>query len=362
MLLYYGIFFIIAVASFLELYGLTRRDAFKLYVIFCFSLCVMSFIRWQTGTDWESYESFFQIMPPQLFWEESHFEVGYTFLNGLAKIVSSDFTVLLLLCGVIIFSFQSRAIYKLSPYPLFTLLFWWGINYAGVFFVRQTIAVAILFFSVIYIKERRFWPFFFCVVLAMFFHRTSFLFIIAYWLFRWKISPMVMVIGIFIAIAFAGVVDALMNSLGALVGGVLQVKISEYTGELRGESFGVTQSLPVIIAKAFFSKFSLIILSLIMLKKIEKQSPEFRGYLNIFWAGVLLFLMTVTIGIALTRMSAYFDILQIILLPYIIKSIDNKNMRILVVVLSFIYIALRLYTVTTGGYYDFYVPYKTIFD
>lgn len=362
MLFYYGIFLIIALYSFMELYGLRRRDAVKLYVMLCAGLFCMSFLRWETGTDWEAYATFFRSIPTGRLMPESEFEPGYTFLAGLAKSLSSEYTVMLLCCAVVIFSFQSKAIWKLSPYPIFSLLFWFGINYAGVFFVRQTIAGAILLYSVIYIRDRRFWAFAACLVLATLFHRSSFVFAIAYWAYRWRVGAMAMVIGVLVAIGFAGVADSVMQSLGNLVGGAIQMKIDAYTGELRGETFGLSQSMPVIIAKAFFSKLLLIAVALLKLKQIEKQSQEFRGYLNLYWLGAVIFLMTITISPGLARMGYSFDMLQIILLPYIIRSITDRPLRLFAILLSFAYIGLRLYTITTGGYYELYVPYKTIFE
>lgn len=361
MLFYYGIFLIIALYSFLELYGLKRHDVLKLYVMLCFGLFAMSFLRWERGTDWTAYLTFFQSIPSNTWMPESNFEIGYTFLAGLTKSITTEYTVMLFFCAVIIFLFQSTAIWRLSPYPIFSLLFWFGINYAGVFFVRQTIAGAILLYSILFIRDRRFWPFVICLFSASLFHRSSIIFLLAYWVYQWRISAWVMILGVLVAIGLAGVADAIMQSFGSLVGGAIQMKIDAYTGELRGETFGLSQSMPIIIAKAFFSKLLLIVVALIVVKRIERKYPEFRGYLNLYWLGAVIFLMTITISAGLARLGYSFDILQIIILPYIIRSINGRPLRLFAILVSFAYIALRLYTVTTGGYYDLYVPYKTVF-
>lgn len=356
---YYGIFLLIAMISFMEIYGLNRREVLKLYILSCLGLFVMSFIRWENGTDWDSYIEYFQTIPEII--HESNFEIGYSMVNGIAKVWTGDYTVALFLCAAILFGFQSPAIWKLSPYPMLSLLFLFGINFGSVFFVRQTIAAGILLYSVIFIKDRRFWPFLACLLLAISFHRSSIVFLIAWWVYRWRIHPYLMIILLFVSMALSGIADSIMQSLGTLVGGAIQVKIDAYTGELRGEMFGLSQSFAVIIAKALFSKLLLIVFSMIMLRRVSEHSPEFRGYFNLYWMGAVLYFLTISISPGLARMAYSFDILQIILLPYIIREIQGRELRIFAVIASFMYIALRLYTVTTGGYYDLFVPYRTIF-
>lgn len=359
--LYYGIFFVLAFASFIEMFGLRRSDDLKIYLIFSLMLFAMSFLRWETGTDWDSYYDYFVSIPDtgELL-PAGTFEVGYIFLNGLAKILSSEYTMALFLCGLVLFAFQSPAIWKLSPYPIFSLLFFFCVNYAGVFFVRQTIAGAILLYSVIFIRDRRFWLFAMCVGISVLFHNSSIIFILAYWVYRLKLQPLVMIVILLASIAFAQVADGIMQSFGDLVGGAIKLKIDAYTGDLSGDTFGLTQSFTVILIKAFFSKGLLIVAGMIMLNRL-KDKPEFRGYMNLYWFGAVIYFMTVTISVGLARMAYSFDILQIVLLPYIIQSIKDRNLRLFVIAISFAYIALRLYTATTGGYYDLFVPYKTIF-
>lgn len=180
MLFYYIIFFIIASCAFLEVFGLKERDKRIIFTFICLVLYILSFVRWECGTDWRSYYFYFSHIPENTLIHESNFEFGYAFINAFAKVYWGDFTGVLFLCATILFSFQSIAIWKLSPLPILSVLFFFSIFIGGIFFVRQTIAGGILLYSILYIQKRRFFSFLFLVVLASLFHRSAVLFIFAF--------------------------------------------------------------------------------------------------------------------------------------------------------------------------------------
>ncbi|MCS2596262.1 EpsG family protein [Bacteroides fragilis] len=71
---------------------------------------------------------------------------------------------------------------------MFSLFFLWSISFANVFYIRQTVAIALLFYSTTFLVNKKTWLFFICIYIATLFHSTSFVFVFAYFLFRLRIT------------------------------------------------------------------------------------------------------------------------------------------------------------------------------
>lgn len=357
MAFYFIIFGVLALFAFIELLGLNKRTSRVLFVLFSLLFFVLSFLRWETGTDWETYYSYFDSI--QGWFTNNEFEPGYALINEFAKLQFDSFTVMLFVCGAILFAFQSAAILYFSPLPIMSLLFLWSTQAANVLFVRQWIACAILFYSVKYIVSRRFLPFILLVGLAIMFHRTALIFLFSWWVYKIRWKPWVLFAILLGSIGCSSLAATLMEHLGTIVRGIVQSKLEMYMGD-SSNTFGQASSLAFTMIKGFANKIIIIIFSFIMLRKIEAHTPEFRGYLNLYWFGCILYFMTISISLALVRLSFPFDILQIVLLPYIIVNLPNMQWNIIGFILACSYFALRLFSFLFSSYYWLFVPFKTI--
>jgi len=357
MLFYFAIFFILFIFSLCEIYGLRQTENKFFFSFLCFFLFILSFIRWKTGTDWETYNVFFDA---SIDWNiESEFEWGFARINEVVKILFDNYTVLLFILAIILFFFQSTALLKFSPYPVTSLLFLWSISFANIFFVRQSIATAILFFSIKYIRERKLFNFLLCLFVAMLFHRTSLIFLLAWWIYPLKIRPIIMMIGIGFSLILTVFLSELMLSLGSVFGGMAQSKIQFYI-ENGEDAFGVEIPMAQIIFKGFINKIFIFILSLYFLIVIEKREIEFRGYLNLYWVGILIYFSTISISVALVRLSFAYDMCSVVMVPIILKNIQRKDLRFAMFLIFIIYFLMRLYVTINGVSFDSYVPFKTI--
>lgn len=358
MAIYFIIFTIFAIFSAFEVYGLKQTESKMFFALFSFFLFILSFIRWETGTDWITYYSSFNQFSE---WGiENGYEWGFARINEFVKIFFDNYTVLLFILGAILFAFQSSAILKYSPYPVTSLLLLWSTTFANVFFVRQSIATVILFFSVRYIQEKKLFKFLLLVGLAMLIHRTSLIFILAWWVYGLKLRPIIMMFYIALSLVLALVLSKLMMSLGGIAGGVAQQKI-EYYLENGEETFGGSSSIGQILVRGFANKIFIFVLSLLFLLRIEKKGLLFRGYVNLYWMGIILYFATISISIALTRLSYAYDMMLIVLVPIVLNNIERKYLRFFVFFVFIFYSITRLYISITGNYYDEFVPLKTIF-
>lgn len=358
MTFYFLIFGILAFISLIEIFGLKKADNIILFSVLSFCLFLLSFLRWETGTDWDAYLDFFNISDSWFI--DGDFEWGYSRINEFVKIIFNNYTFLLFTLAVILFSFQSKAILNFSPYPITSLLILWSTTFGNVFFVRQTVATAILFFSIKYIQEKRFWMFLLMIVLAMLFHRTSIVFIFAWWIYKLRLKPITLVIFVIASLSLSVALGKIFESLGELAGGIIQQKIDYYLSDSEN-TFGGKTPVAEIIVKGFANKIFVFGIVTSMLKKITKQEPEFQGYFNLYWAGIVLYFSTVSLSIVLVRLSLVYDMVLIIIIPFILKYTESTYGRFLLFGMFVFYLLARFYTALTGNYIELFVPFRSVF-
>lgn len=356
---YFGIFGGLAIFSLLELLGLKKTQDAKLFLCFSLLMFILSFIRWETGTDWINYYSFFQRSNDWFL--ESEFEWGFSRLNEFVNIFFGNYNVLLFVLAIVLFIFQTTAIYRLSPYPITSLFFLWSVSFGNVLFIRQTVSTVILLYSVNFIIERKFYKFIFCILFAMIFHRSSIIFLPAWWIYKLNIRSLWLWIGVAVSVLFTAGVKILIEFVAGSLGPVIQSKIDIYLADSE-TTFGTAASLTQIIIKGVANKILIFLLLMCFYRKISSKYTYFGRLVNLYWFGILLYFATIGISIALVRFSYAYDILQIILVVMIFQFIENVKVRVCFFVVFLFYLAARLYIALVGGYYDLFVPYKTIFN
>lgn len=359
MTFYYSIFAIICILSLIEILGLKKKQALSAFFYLSTFLFILSLIRWETGTDWDAYVDFYEHLPE--IGEESNFEPLYHLVNYIGKHLFDSYTGVLFICASILFLFQSLSIYRLSIFPITTLFILYGSSFGNVFFIRQTIATVILFFSIVFIQEKKITKFLLCVFIATLFHYSSLIFLPAWWIFNWNSSKKKLIILFIISLSTSVIIASFLQSLGNLLGGIIQYKLLFYldnTGEdsLQGTSF----SLATMLIKGLSNKAVILFPAILLFDKLRCRYQPYKGYLNLYWFGAIIYFLTAPISLVLVRFSFAYDILSILLIPMIIGYF-KQNIRIILFIILIAYLAMRLY-VAINSYYDLYIPYKTIFD
>lgn len=357
---YFGIFVVLAFFSFFELFGLNRNQRNVLFLLFSLGIFCISFLRWEVGTDWDTYISFFE--SSSNWFSQSEFEWGFARLNEFANTVFGNYSVLLFILGAILFSFQTTAIYKLCTYPITSLLFLWSVSFGNAMFIRQTIATAILLFSIVYIVEKKLWKFLLLVGIAMLFHRTSFIFIPAWWIYQMNIKPKWLWIGVGVSVALTAGMKIVIENIAGAFGPIVQSKLDVYLSDGETTTFSTAASLTQIIIKGVANKVLVFLCLLLMYKRITATYTPYKGLVNLYWFGIILYFSTIGISVALVRFSFAYDILQIILIPMLFSYIDNKHIKLIAYMIFLLYLIFRLYIALTSNYFEMFVPFKTIFS
>jgi len=346
----------LALLSVIEIFGLKRNESLFIFLCISFVFFALSFLRWETGTDWDAYYSFFENSYDIA---NTDFEWGFSMLNHIINQWFGNYTVLLFVSGGILYFFLIKGIYRLSVFPIMSLFFLWSISFGFTLFVRQTIAISILLYSLRYIIDRDFVRFLICLLLAMMFHTTSIIFILAWWLYKLNIKTGWMIFIVLLSMALTPIFKTIFESSLGMLGGMVQKKLDGYLSGGSDDMAGLEVSLTEIMIKGALSKGLLLTVLLFFRKKISAKIEYFDGLLNIYWFGIIIYFSLIGISVVLVRFSYAFDLVQIILVPMIFKFIDNKYIRFISVFIFCLYLATRLYS-AVNAYYDFYVPYKTV--
>ena len=358
MIFYFSIFLILSFFSFLEIFSKKSSAILPFFFLFSFVLFVFSFVRWETGTDWLTYENYFNSINDWFI--ESEFEFGFSLLNEFVKIYFDSYTFLLFLIGFVVFVLQTKSIYDYSFYPITSLFVLWCMSFSNIYFVRQTVATLLLFYSIRFIQRNKLYHFIFLVFLAMLFHRTSIVFLFAWWVYRIRISNLKMIVFIFLSIIFSFLVGYIIEQIGFLFGGVFQQKIDVYFAD-SSDTYGIEVSKETLILRAILNKGLLFGLFILFLNKIESNYSQYRGFFNLYWFGILLYFSTISFSIVLARLAVVYDLTIIILITFVFKYLNNIYYKLLLFSFLFFYYGVKLYA-TVNLYYNELVPYKSIFD
>ncbi|NIJ44312.1 hypothetical protein FHR24_000751 [Wenyingzhuangia heitensis] len=358
----YVIFFTIAIFALVEANFGDRSKKFKnVFLLLMGLLFSLSFLRWERGTDWKSY--YFHFIRIKNWDTNVEFEFLFSKLYKFVKLtLNGDYTVFLICCAIIIYYTNYKTILKYAKYPITTLLVWYSFTFGGIFFTRQLIAISIVFYSIQFIIQKQRLYFLGAVFIAMLFHRTAIVFALAYIVYFLNFSrkKILLTLGVFcvLGLFFS---TGVLSSIGSLLGGFFEQRITAYTKIGTSSSFGSNYSPLQTLVRGSVYRLAIILYVLIFYFDSYKKDVFFRGVFNLYVVGCLLFFVMAPLSPTLIRLSLYFEAFQVFIFPYFIFTKKQKTIRVFGMCLLIFYLLFRFYGVIQT-YKDLYVPYKSIFN
>jgi hypothetical protein len=159
----------------LVLLGIFFKDnKFIQFIVFFLLLGISSFRGLDVGGDTQIYEYTFY-HPEHAFNTIKQTEWGWYWLNYFIYILTNDYRILLIVSNLLILIPVFYVSNKYSKFPLlsialYVLLYHYLFSFC---FIRQYIAISILFFSYPFLEKGKIWQFFLLVCIAMTFHVTA---------------------------------------------------------------------------------------------------------------------------------------------------------------------------------------------
>ena len=190
------IFLFLAVASYYEVFRLEKKQVVFVWIAGLLMLIAVGF-RLDVGADYPVYKQLFSdfsiyvnysdVWAKALF-QQNTLEIEWLFvlINKVVFNLGFPFYIVTFIMALITMSLKFSAIYQNVEFPALALLFYFM---PIMFFedsgqMRQGIGIAFSVYSFKYIKSREVWKFLFFIYLALAFHKTSIVFLPAYWLVR----------------------------------------------------------------------------------------------------------------------------------------------------------------------------------
>ncbi|MDQ0200738.1 EpsG family protein [Neobacillus ginsengisoli] len=268
-----------------------------------------------------------------------NFEPGYIFYSQIfSKLNFSDqgylAVVALTIIAPIAFTWlKNSKMPGLSVFIYITLGFF-TFSFSG---LRQSIAMAIVFFSFKYIQEKSLIKFILCVALAMSFHTTAIIFIFAYPLSYLRLK----------STHFFFIIPSLILIF------ILKTKIFLLIYRLYKGAAGEVESTNAYTM--LFVMIFVLILAYIFGSK-DKEDIRFNIYKNYMLVAILIQIFASQSSVVM-RAGYYYYLFITLLLPEVVKNQRDAKIRILVVGVL-IFALLYFFQKTTGNGYLNVSPFK----
>lgn len=308
-------------------------------------LLLISALRYDVGYDYlPTYVSYFELVKKGMVGSQDRLEWLWHLINQVLAWMNADAMWIFAVAALVFFMCVYAEIFRASPYPALSVFLLTGMGYLFVSFnaVRQMVGCGILLFSVRYIEARKPWKFLFCVLLAGGFHNSCYVFLVAYWLSKVRIKPVV-------AFLMTAAVVALRSPVTSLVRYI--ISRSGYQVYL-ASVFDTGETAYVFLAINF--------VLLVFASVLYRDEPRYRIY---YFFQILALWITIYSGrvVLILRMMWAFGLPSIILVPMSVKKLEEPKDRALV--MAVMILLFFLYTLYTVGLQNSnsVLPYQTIF-
>ena len=349
--------------------GLTGLNVFNLismsrlryvYVICIITLILFSCLRWERGTDWETYFAFYREFHSITI--NGYMEPGFNLFTSIDKSLVPFYTFHLTVMAIIAIGCVAITIRKYSVFPFLSLLVWFSMSLCNLFPVRQTIAVAMLVYASKFIINREKKKFIIALSIAVSFHYSAIVFGIAYYLFHRCYSRRFFIVTLLIAIVIAIISENLISSVVYSIGGeFFQEKLSYYMEANADNSFGSAYTAREVLFRGIANRSLLFIIPLFFLERRRQSDTIFNGFFNLYYFAFILFVLLVPLSPVLGRLATYYDYSQFFIIPYFFKIPFTRKSLYVIYFIVIAYCAIRFNGVVQN-YKEEYIPYKSIFS
>ena len=271
-----------------------------------------------------------------------HYEKGYIVFNKLVSLLSTDRQFFMGACAFLSLLPIIYVICKKSVAPIQSLIIYMGlpvflIIYSG---LRQALAIGICFLSILFIQDKKLVKFVLLVLLASTLHKSSIIFLCAYPLYNLKMTQSWR----WVSVVTIPIVYILRYPLFAIFS-----KIFKDNAETKDTG-----------AITLFLVFTLVYIFCII---YSDESNEQNGLRNLFFMACLCQAFSGVYNLAM-RVGYYFMIPLALLLPLIIKGMDEKiDKPIFSIIITICFATFALYCIkgsTWAGAYPYYFFWEEV--
>ncbi|MBP7173476.1 MAG: EpsG family protein [Cloacibacterium sp.] len=351
------VFIFLMVASFAEVYYLNQKKPIFVWITWFFLLIAAGF-RYFVGADYPIYNNLFvgfsiytsyaDVWDKALFRESAEqIEWIFVLINKIVFDLGLPFYMVTFIMALITLSLKFSTIYENVSYPALAILLY----FMPIFFfedsgqMRQGIGIAISVFSFRYIKSRNLPMFLLMIYLALGFHKTSVVFLPAYWIVKIPMNSERIFIAIVVSILLSPL--ELFSFAGGLVESITPQDISGgFTGYINDEQLGGNLDFGLNdIVKVLY-----IVLMIVYDKEACKKVYYYEYMRNLAVFGLCLFYMMRGNSIFAIRLpGAYMFFLTMFVIPSIVFAVRDSVKKIIHLGLMTYLVLMYFYFAKTSG-------------
>ncbi|MFP5976068.1 EpsG family protein [Enterobacter mori] len=321
---------------------------FTIWLIVSFSVNV--------GPDYEAYKFMYDSLNENFFLQEYLFrQFGYLFRANDLPFSAFYFslTSVYIYCIYRVFiRYRNLAVLNL----LIFIIMPYGLIEGGFNYLRQNMAVALFYLSIVYLVRTQFIRYSCCNVLGVLFHKSALILIPLYFVIKMNISTrkslfiFFVVLGATLSLEVPFIKNSLLMILGSIPG---------YGGtyvNFRGGEF-----LNALSTKGVFSYIyqCIPILLLIIYKDKVIVTRNEQVLFNITYLSLITLTMALELRIML-RVEYYFILAKVFTLPLLVRLCSNNKTRTLFVLSLILYFSLYFVAVYLTGIEKNLLPYKSV--
>lgn len=245
-----------------------------------------------------------------------------------------------ILSGIFLVSVY-KIIEKYSPIPYLSIimLISLGFYYFTLTGIRQGLAISIVLLSFDLLRKKRIIPFIIIVFIAALFHASALIFLIAIPIINLDVElKQVAIIILALVVAF-------------FMGDYIRYGVSfiGWTDTLSGYA---TRSATLNLT-GFFIQLSIYLFCFYFRSRLIKSEETNKLLLNLLLLGLVFQSFTIVIA-EFFRISLYFSIFSILLVPRSIVQINNKHLRLLIYIVIIVILVFYIYWSGNFSDYEFF--------
>lgn len=357
---YTSILAIVSVASFFSIFN----QFYRARTILLFGIFVMLFLfaglRYETGFDYHSYKYYFDTVSTisDVFKGNIDMEKGYLLLNVIIKKLNVNFNGILIVMAFMSLIILFSSYKKYTGYYIIAILIYlvrfYFIRDMGQ--IRQSLACAIIMFSLKYIQEKNARKYIMAIIIASLFHRVALVGFIIYFLykFRMKITNKVALLWILLSImlGYLGVASKMIYVFSP----ILPIKVVNYLYSDFVYNLGILKN-PVVLNQLLF-----LFLGFKFRKTISNKNKYFDLILLNYLISTVILIVFNDMAVFAGRISTVFATVEPILIANLLYSTQCKNKKFIIFLLIIVYVILMFYVNFYLKLYDEFIPYKSILN
>lgn len=380
MVLYLVIAFILFLLATARLSGvLDRRYELAMVLWLTLFACGAAFLRWETGTDWESYFTTFEKLNSlESAQGQSWWGPGYAYTAVFVNLLGGNYTVFLSCIAAVLFTVKYHMLVKSCSAPLVAIFVLFCANFFDIYFTRQNVGVIFFWAFIWYYYNRRYGPALVAALAAVVFHYSAVLpigVVVALANLKWKrmglavalagvLASLLLVFQWDVRSSFEDLLGSMMSSEGGGVSSYFRQSLTTYVGAeyVEEKASALSTTLRAYVKLAFW--FVVIIGGYLWYSK--RSEPEQAVDWNAFCLAIA---TAITVfSAALLQLSEVFARMPAYAIPPFAVVLSNYRFRLPQISgasVAYLTIILLLFVqlgFAYSSYPDEYYPYKWIFS